>query len=284
MRATRAAKSALRAGLSSTAAVRELPDFLIVGTKRGGSTSLYNYVLAHPDVMPLVPSRQNLKGLYFFDVNYARGDTWYRSHFMTSARRHATERRRGHRVLLGESTPYYLYHPHAPRRAAELAPDARIIMLLRDPVERAYSHYKERWRQGVEPLTFEKALAAEPKRLEGEFERMLSDPGYRSFAHQMFSYVDQGRYLDGVRRWQQSYPDNQILILRSEDLYADPAHVVGQVQRFLGLDPVQLDSYEAWNQKPAKGMSPEVRAELTKRLAPDVRRLEDHLRRDMDWL
>lgn len=277
------AKRVIRAGAIGTAPLRVKPDFLIIGAKRGGSTSLYNYVLDHPQVQPLVPRRQRLKGLYFFDVNYAKGERWYRSHFPTTTTVAALSKRSGKLTVTGESTPYYLYHPHAARRAAESVPDAKIIALLRNPIDRAYSHYKERLRQRVETESFADAVQLEPLRLRGELDRMLADEHYRSLPHQMQSYVDQGRYLDGLKRWQAHYGPDQLMVLRSEDLYEEPAKAVRLVQEFLGLEPVAAMSYRAWNQHQAAEVEPELRAHLADLLRSDIAELEEHLCRPLNW-
>ena len=140
-----------------------IPDFLLVGAKRGGTTSLWRYLSEHPDVLPLFPGPEKLKGMYYFDEKYRTGDRWYRSHFPTRGR--ARRSTRGIRTVVGEATPYYLYHPLAPVRAHAVVPDAHILVVLRDPVERAYSHYKERCANDTEPLSFADAIAAEPDRL-----------------------------------------------------------------------------------------------------------------------
>ncbi len=180
-----------------TARWRVTPDYLIIGTKRGGTTSMARWLLEHPDVRPLFPARETRKGTYYFDVNYGRGEAWYRSHFPTRRAMNHAARRAGRKQLVGEATPYYLHHPHAAIRARRLAPEAKVIVLLRDPAERAYSHWVERTRNNIETLAFAGAVEAEAVRLDGEEARMLSDPTYNSFAHQHFSYLDQGRYARG---------------------------------------------------------------------------------------
>jgi hypothetical protein len=177
------AKRAVRRYGIATAGLRPVPDFLIVGAKRGGTTSLWNYLAEHDGVLPLFPRPEKIKGLYFFDEGWARGERWYRSHFPTEATRALATRRLGHRVVAGEASPYYLYHPLAPGRAHRVAPDALILASLRDPVERAWSHYKERRTNGTDPLPFDEAIEAEPGRLAGEEARLLEDDGYISFVH-----------------------------------------------------------------------------------------------------
>jgi hypothetical protein len=138
---------------------RPYPDFLIVGTKRGGTTSLWNYLATHSQVLPMFPAPRGLKSNAYFFENVHRSDRWYRSHFHSRAYRRRRAQRVGP-VVSGEASPYYMYGPHIPRRIAAVMPDVRIIVLLRDPVDRAYGHYQERVKQGVEALSFEDALAA----------------------------------------------------------------------------------------------------------------------------
>lgn len=282
-RAQAGARHGIRTFGQLTAALRALPDYLIIGTKRGGTTSLARWLLEHPDVRPLFPARETRKGTYYFDVNHARGEAWYRSHFPTRIAHGRHQRQAGHPLLLGEATPYYLHHPHAPARAAQLVPQAKVIALLRHPVDRAQGHWAERVRQGVETLSFPQAVEAEPARLAGEEERMLADPRYVSFAHQHWSYVDQGRYARGLGRWLDAYPRHQVLVLRSEDLYADPAATYGQVLSFLGLADHRPSSLKGHNRSTNDQIEPGLRAHLQELLAPDIEQAETLLGRDLGW-
>ncbi len=276
-------RNAIRSYGTLTARWRVTPDYLIIGTKRGGTTSLARWMLEHPDVRPLFPGRETRKGTYYFDVNYRRGERWYRSHFPTRFARGRAVRKAGRPVLVGEATPYYLHHPHAAIRARRFAPEAKVIVLLRDPAERAYSHWVERTRNRVEHLSFADAVAAEPARLAGAEQRMIDDPSYNSFAHQHFSYLDQGRYARGLRRWMSAFPAHQLLVLRSEDMYADPSAIYGQVLDFLGLPPHALGEFDAWNMKPKQAVEPELMAWIRSELAADVGEVEALLGRSMEW-
>lgn len=276
-------RDGIRTFARATSRLRILPDYLIIGTKRGGTTSLSRWLLEHPQVASLFPSREARKGTYYFDANYARGESWYRSHFPTAAGHALAERRAGGPLLIGEATPYYLHHPHAPIRARSLVGGAKVIALLRNPVDRAQGHWAERVRQGVETLSFEDALAAEKERLHGEEERMIDDPSYVSFAHQHLSYVDQGRYGRGLERWVTTFPPDQLLILRSEDLYAEPTEVYQQVLDFLDLGPHQPAELSGWNRTNNDALDPAVRARLTDELAPDIAAVEKILGRSMGW-
>ena len=142
---------------------RALPDFLLIGGQRCGSTSLYTTLCGHPQVLAGAH-----KEPHFFDNNHLRGEDFYRRLFPLQIHLLARERRLGRRVVTGEATTYYLAHPAVPARVAAMLPDVRLIAILRDPVDRAYSHYQLSVREGRESLPFEQALAAEPERIAGE--------------------------------------------------------------------------------------------------------------------
>ncbi len=268
---------------SATASLRADPDYMLIGAKRGGTTSMARWLLDHPNVRPLYPAIERRKGTYFFDVNYSKGHRWYRSHFPIRTVHERSWRTNGGVPLIGDATPYYLHHPHAAERAKRHAPNAHIVVLLRHPVDRAIGHWAERTRNGVESLSLHDALRAEPERLAGEEERMINDPSYLSFAHQHWSYADQGRYARGLRRWFDAFPSDQILVLRSEDMYADPASVYDQTLGFLGLAPHDPAAFAAWNMKDKDPIDEADRLFLEDALRDDVDELESYLGRSMRW-
>lgn len=173
-----------------------LPDFVIIGAQKSGTTSLYHVLSQHPYVRPAAR-----KELHYFSIFFHRGLDWYRSCFPSP------EQEAGRSTITGESSPYYLFHPHAPRRMAEALPQTRLIVLLRNPVDRAYSHYQMIANFGHEPLTFEEAIEAEEVRLSGEKAKMLDDGQYFSFAHQYFSYLAKGIYVDQLAYWSKFFCD-----------------------------------------------------------------------------
>jgi len=264
---------------SATRGSRVLPDFLILGGQRCGSTSLYDMVCGHPDVMAA-----SHKEPHFFDNNNLRGEEFYRRLFPLRMHVRARERRSGRRAATGEATTYYLSHPAVPARVRAMLPDVRLIAILRDPVDRAYSHYQLSVREGREPLSFEEALAAEPERLAGEEERLLSDPAYRGVAHRFHSYRSRGRYVDQLRRWWAEFPRDQLLVLRSEDMFAEPRAVYDTLVRFLGLDPdADRRTFAARNRVTYDEMRPETREELRRYYEQPNRELEAELGRSMQW-
>jgi hypothetical protein len=241
---------------------RPMPDFLIIGTKRGGTTSLWRYLIQHPLVPRLFPA-WNTKTSHYFEDNFSRGEAWYRSHFPTVRQRAAREGRHGGPTRVGEAAPLYMFHPLAAQRVAGVLPRVRLIVLLRDPVERAYSHWKERRTEGTEPLAFADALAAEPARTAGEKARLIAEPGYVSSAYDWYSYRARGRYLEHLEPWLERFDRDQFLFLPSETFYRAPQDSYATALSFLGLPPVELASYDVYNDRPGNGMDDAVRAELT---------------------
>lgn len=265
-----------------TSAQRPLPDFLVIGTKRGGTTSLWRYLIQHPLVPRLFPA-WNTKTSHYFEENWGRGEAWYRSHFPTVRQRAALERKHGAPPKVGEAAPLYMFHPLVPGRVAELMPQARMIVLLRDPVERAFSHWKERRTEGKEPLDFAAALAAEESRTAGERERLSADPTYVSEAFDWYSYRARGRYLEHLEPWLTTFDRDQLFFVASETLYREPADTYARILDFIGLPAYELPAYDVFNDRPSKGMDDAVRAELSAYYRPYNAALSARLGMTFDW-
>jgi hypothetical protein len=263
---------------AATGSARVLPDFLLIGAARSGSTSLFAILTTHPQV--LAPSH---KELHFFDRNYLRGLGSYRRMFPLESHKRLRARRLGRPVLTGEATTYYLFHPAVPERVGRDLPRARLIAILRDPVDRAYSHYQLSVRNGHETLSFEEALDAEEERLAGEEERLAADPAYRSPAHAYHSYVARGIYLPQLERWHRHVPRERLLVLRSEDLFERPGETVGEVTAHLGLDSHPGPLPEPRNRAVYGGMAEDTRERLRRRFEEPNRRLEEYLGRELGW-
>jgi hypothetical protein len=245
------------------------PDFVIIGTQRGGTTSLHAYLSAHPQV-----TTPATKELHFLTDRYERGFDWYLGQFPAEL---------PPVVITGEATPYALFHPLAPRRLREIAPEARLMVLLRNPVDRAYSHYLLERARGDELLEFSAALDAEPHRLEDEEARLLHDPTYRSAAHQHYSYAARGDYAPQLERWFEFFPREQILVVRSEDLYQRSAETYARVARYLGIEPEIRGSFGVYNQSSGPPLDRRIRARLSRHFAPLNARLADLLGWDPGW-
>lgn len=272
------ANRSLRAFGMATADLRARPDFLLIGAKRAGTTTLYHALVRHPDVAILFPRPANIKSPHYLDLEHARGSRWYRSHFPLLRPPGLS------RPVAGDADPYALYHPVAPRWAHEEAPDARILVLLRDPVERAFSHWWDRTKAGIETLPFADAIAAEEERLAGEEERLLADPETPRPAHEHWSYVDRGRYARQLARWLAVYPAGQLLVARSEDLYRRPADVYDRVLGFLGLAPFLPEEFgRHHSHRDRPGVDPAVRALVSPLVAGPNRELASLLGTPLWW-
>lgn len=183
-----------------------LPNFLIVGAMKSGTTSLRAYLDAHPEAFCA-------REIHFFNKHFAKGLDWYRAQFAGTEDLPA----------VGEKCPEYLYYADVLERIAATLPDVKPIVILRDPVSRAYSHYWHERRGGRERLSFADALAAEPERL-------------RENPRTPFSYMSRGRYLPQLERLFSFYPRERVLVLLFEDLQEHPAETFSHACRFLGID------------------------------------------------
>jgi hypothetical protein len=274
-----AARAASRTYGRWTAGRRMLPSFLISGAQRCGTTSMYKTLTAHPQVLPAVLH----KGVHYFDTNYPRGLDWYRGHFPTEAAADQAGAASGARVITGESSPYYMFHPMAARRIMAALPEARLIILLRDPVERAYSAFTHETARGFEDQPFEKALELEESRLAGEEERLIADPYYVSHHLQHHAYVTRGRYVDQLERLEVEVGRERLLVIDSGDLWVDPGPVIDRVCAFLGLDPWRPDRFDQHNARPRSGMDDELRRQLAEGYEKDDERLGVWLGRTPSW-
>jgi hypothetical protein len=262
----------------ATAAARPLPDFLIVGAQKAGTTALYSYLREHPAI-----AGPPWKEVSFFDRHFWRGASWYRGHFPNRLYLRGVRARAGVEPTVGEASPSYLFHPLAPERAAALIPDARLIALVRNPIDRALSHYHHEVALGREALPFEQALGHEDERMEGELERMR-DARYFSHAWWNFTYLSRGRYAEQLERWLERFPRDRLLVLPSEDLLERPRETYRQVLEFLGAPAHDLGSYPRIFVRDYPGMEPSTRDRLRGYYAEPNRRLYELLGRDLGWI
>ena len=280
-----AAKYARSLYCLATSPIRLMPDFMIIGAQKGGTTSLYAYLVQHPNIFSALD-----KEMHFFDVHFHKGVLWYRSHFPTSIHKHYIENISMQDFLTGEATPDYLFHPHAPKRIAAFLPYVKLIVLLRNPVERAYSGYFHEVHMGRETLSFEDAIASEEERTEEGRGKVAAGEIYESYNRGHFSYLARGIYVDQLQTWFSFFPREQILILKSEDLYAQPATIFRQTLAFLNVpifEPKRLkkEGYEQYNKTMEKppAMDPALRKRLVEYYEPHNARLYKLLDRDFGW-
>jgi hypothetical protein len=256
----------------ATAGRRALPDFVIIGAARCGTTSMFDYLRQHPLVLP-----SSTKEVHYADreANVSRGERWYRTWFPPVAELERVGRLHGvERAVTGEATPNYFCHPDAAARLRAAVPGARLILLLREPGDRAWSQYRWSMRWGGEPLDFREALVAEPERLPDRFAMMRRREDRQTFVSH--SYATRGLYAEQLEWWFDAYPREQILLLRSEDLFGDPSGTLGRVRRFLDLPLVGDTAFRVLNEGTGpRRLDPEMRAWLDDYYAEPNRRLAE---------
>ena len=215
------------------------PSFIIIGAQKAGTSSLFNYLGQHPDIT--LPSK---KELHFFDVQYDKGIEWYESLF--------PEGINYENQITGEASPYYLFHPLVPEYVRYHYPGIKLIILLRDPVDRAYSHFQMERKRGTEPLaSFVHAVELEVERIYEEEQKILRGEIQSRTRFQNWSYMKRGLYGQQLQRWLGFFPREQFLIIRSEDFFSSTLLWMQQIHTFLGirdippanLSPVNSNKY-----------------------------------------
>jgi Sulfotransferase domain len=215
-----------------SALLRFLPDFLVIGVQRGGTSSLFKYLSFHPEIAPSLRKETE----FFTRYQGERGLSWYRAHFPLVAQRWRAENQ-GRRLLTFEATPTYLDHPHAPALIAATMPETKLIVLLRDPIARAHSHHQHLSRLGVEVFPFAEAVRFEEERIRDERARVQADPSYYSRTYTRYCYAYRGMYADHLVRWLAHFPRASLLAIRSEGFYANPSYVLKRIFSFVGVEP-----------------------------------------------
>lgn len=201
-----------------------LPDFLIAGAPRSGTTWLYHLLARHPGVHMASPPRPEPK-FFLADELYARGLDWYSRTWFERAPVHA---------VCGEKSTNYLESAAAARRIARDLPAVKLVFILREPAERAWSNYLWSRMNGMESETFERALALEESR-----ERELAPERRFSRPH---AYFSRGLYADLLQPWFERFPRHNVLCLRCEDLALQPRQLAERLHRFLGVPPRPNDA------------------------------------------
>jgi hypothetical protein len=262
--------------------MRLRPSFLVLGAQKSGTTSLHRYLAEHPAVLRASP-----KEVRYFSRTYDRGEDWYRAQFPLGVTRIATRMRVGAWPAVGEASPQYLFHPIAPERVHAFDPAMKLIAVLRDPVDRAYSQYQMQLRWGYEHTSFEEALDREEAELERELAKLYNDPPVYSTLGNRISYVARGRYAEQLERWLRLFPREQLLVLLTEELSADPEDVMARVAGFLEIPEWRAESYPllgggggVFEYRP---MDPATRERLARAFVEPNRRLEELLGRELRW-
>jgi hypothetical protein len=263
-KARRAVRTVTRTFGRLTADGRMRPGFLIVGAQRCGTTSLFKTLSQHPAVLPAVFH----KGVHYFDTGFDNSLAWYLGHFPTRRSADAVRRQHGMQPITGESSPFYMFHPLAPARINEALPHVKILVLLRDPVERAYSAHAHELARGYETEPFERALELEPGRLAGERAKMVADPGYVSHHLQHNAYVTRGQYIEQLEVMESVFGRQRLHVIDSDEFFANPRPAFDAVCDFLALPRVTDITFGKHNARSRAPMSAPLRDRLTAHYTP----------------
>lgn len=246
---------------------KQTPNFIIIGTEKGGTTSLYEYICKHPQVIPSIE-----KEIHFFTQNFQKGINWYSAHFPYIFN--------DGNYITGEASPSYLDYVGTAKKVFEFIPEVKLIIILRNPVNRAISRYYHSLRQGLESSSFEEAINPEIQAIQ-----QASDPFLLIQNHEFRKsrYILYGLYVYLLKSWMTMFPKEQILILKSEDLYNVPVEVMKQVFSFLGLSNYQLADYSKHNTGFYEPINELIKHQLSIFFNPYNQMLEEYLEKKINW-
>ncbi|WP_299045900.1 sulfotransferase [uncultured Tateyamaria sp.] len=245
-----------------------LPTFLILGAMKSGTTTLHAHLASHPDLFAPHP-----KELHFFNQHFLKGLPWYAGHFDAAQGR-----------ICFETTPAYLFEPDTGYRVQATLPDAKFLIILRDPVDRCVSHYHHMLRTRRETLPFAEAIGLESSRTDKLYAQVKTRALVHSPELKWFSYVRRGHYIDQLQTWTKLFPKDRFLVLDFQDLCDSPQSVVDQVTDFLCVPGLRVDSTRQENAHARGGVSAQEEAELRDLFAPYNARLEAYLGRKLSWM
>ncbi|MBF8188856.1 sulfotransferase domain-containing protein [Nonomuraea sp. K274] len=243
----RSALSLSRVAGRFSSGARMLPSFLIAGGQRCGTTSLYRALAQHPLLLKPVLH----KGVHYFDVGYGHGLSWYQGHFPLRVGAALATHRYGAPAQAFESSPYYLFHPLAGERIAAELPGVKLIVLVRDPVERARSAHAHELARGFETESnFEYAIELEARRLAGAEKMLRESPLSVHHSHRHHAYLARGRYADQLDRLEPLIGRDRILVLDSHRFFGEPETVYDRVLEFLEVPHLGYPAFERHNGRP----------------------------------
>ncbi|MEL6439876.1 MAG: tetratricopeptide repeat protein [Cyanobacteria bacterium J06621_8] len=240
---------------------QEAPDFLLIGGTKCGTTSLFNYLAHHPQILP--PHRKEIN---FFNFNYDHGISWYLAHFPT-----ITDRQD---YLTGEASPFYIYHAQAANRIRHLFPDIKLIIMLRNPVERTISEYYHAANHGLEQRNLRRIIEREKELLATKpREEVLSD----------FGYLTNSIYFDRIVYWQANFPPENLLIVDSDIFFHQTEKIMPQIWQFLNLQAIAPPPHIRYNVGSYPPVDPAIINQLQEFFVPYNQELSDHLNRKFSW-
>ena len=256
---------------------RAYPDFLIVGAQKAGTTTLFHYLTQHPQVVP--PMKREI---HYYDRKFHYGTIWYRAHYPLKSTL-------GDSRITGEKSPSYLFHPLAPKWIKRTAGNPKLIILLRDPVRRAISHYYHQVRRGRDTRDPQRAFNQEDEILQKAYPGLFKSPVFnkkRVMDYLRYSYKKKGLYLEQIKRYREYFAPDQMFIEAAENLFEKPMDVLSRIYRFLDIDdnyvPGNLSSKNVGGYKPDPSIA-EVSRQLTEYFRPHNEALFEYLGKRFPW-
>ena len=264
---------------SLTGFMHILPNYYIIGFPKCGTTSLHFYLGEHSCIhLPIG------KEIDYFDRLYSRGLNWYRVSFPFRFQ-FLSNKILGKQFITGEATPRYINHPHALQRIKKTTPNAKFIIILRNPIDRAYSHYTTNLEHDYEHLSFEDAIKHEKERTKGRWEKMERDENYYSWDRDLYSYLEHGIYYPKIKKWFSEFPREQFLIIQTERFQKNPSETYHKALKFLNLPNFNLEKYVFYKKRDYKKSKilDSTRKELFEFFKPHNEQLYEFLGRRFDW-
>jgi len=266
-----------------TSFLRVMPDFIIFGAKKCGTTSLYNYLIQHPCI---IPAKQ--KEIHFFGTgaytNYNKGINWYKSNFPTIIQKRFFELFKRF-ALTGEASPHYISQKLVAERIYKCLPDVKLIFILRNPIERAYSHYNHKLTKGKEKSSFEEVVAMELAMLKKKNTEICKEKTATTHHYNYTGYISRGLYEQQLKKWFEFFPKKNLFFVLSEDLFKNPEEELNKLFKFLSLPEYRLKEYKKFRESANKSgnIDAECRKMLKEYYEPFNQKLYELLDRDLKW-
>ncbi|MDJ0690559.1 MAG: tetratricopeptide repeat protein [Xenococcaceae cyanobacterium MO_188.B32] len=263
----------------------ERPNFIVIGAGKSGTSSLYEYICSHSQVISSLK-----KELRFFNYkpNFHKGVDWYLSHFPPIPK--------GKNLITGEATPGY-FGSDVQESISSLFPNIKLIAILRNPVDRAFSQYNHWVRNGIERRSFREAVISEIEKLEKifnnidifEFQKIekikeICYQVHRGNSKEKTGYLWEGLYVYFLQKWTKYFSKEQLLVIKSEDFYAQPEVEMKKVFTFLALPDYHLPIYKKYNAGKYSSLDKQLYDRLTEFFQPHNQRLEEYLNRKFNWI
>jgi len=261
-----------------TAPIHTLPNFLIIGAQKSGTTSLYEYLVKHPSIYPAI-----VKEPTYFAMYYHEKEGWYRSFFPLIWTKIFAEKIKHTKFITGEASTQYYWYPHTAKRVAKLIPKAKIIFLLRNPIDRTFSHYQMEYRNGNEELSFEEAIDAEEGRISNEYKKIIEDQSYFSHSYTIQAYKAKSVYANFVEKWLEYFPQEQFLFVKSEDFYQKTSETMKRIFKFLEVPNMELSEYQVFRKGTYSKLEPKMRKKLQDFFEPHNKRLYKLINTNFNW-